>query len=116
MTGDQSSRSVNEIRRHFTARLNDALLRPGLYGGELIVSQFLADLAWIDGRESQAGAVVKSFTAIGAWSPIGVRGVFVDMFGGRPEDHEQATAFVYADLARIWGYLEPQRILSSEEY
>jgi hypothetical protein len=111
-----TTRSVAEIREHFTRRLNDALLRPGMYGGEIVVRGFLGDLAWIDGREPDGGGVSESLEAAGAWSANGVAGVFARMFVGQLKEHEEAAVFVYADLARAWGYLVPQRKLPVSEY
>jgi hypothetical protein len=110
-------RSVSEIREHFLSRLNDALLRPGMFGGELALRWFLGDLAWIDGRDSPGGDdIAEFFKATGAWSPTGVRGAFARMFGGAARDHEEAAAFAYADLARAWGYLAPGCTIPRGEY
>jgi hypothetical protein len=106
-------RSVSEIRGHFIRRLNVALLRPGMYGGELALWQFLGDLAWIDKRDEDVPGTLEPR---GAWSSTLVGGAFVRMFGGKPSDHDIAAAFVYADLAGMWGYLEPQRKLTGQEY
>jgi hypothetical protein len=111
-----SGRSVGEVREHFIARLNSALLRPGMYGGEMALQWFLGDLAWIDGRDSAGESVAESFESIGAWSSTGVRGAFARLFGGAARDHEAAAAFVYADLARTWGYLAPERTVTRDEY
>jgi hypothetical protein len=54
------TRSVSEIREHFIARLNKALLYPGMYGGELMLRQFLGDLAWMYSRLRQDA---RSWTA-----------------------------------------------------
>jgi hypothetical protein len=84
-----------------------------MYGGELALRQFLEDLAWIDQRDEGVPGVLEPR---GAWSPLGVSGVFARMFGGSPRGHEDAAAFVYADLAGMWGYLEPRRKLTGQEY
>jgi 8-oxo-dGTP pyrophosphatase MutT (NUDIX family) len=41
--------------------------------------------------------------ARGATSPVGMRGVFMRMFGGGIRAHDDAVAFVYADLAHATG-------------
>ena len=97
------------------ARLNSAVLMPGMYGGESTLRQLLDDLAWIDKRESPGG-VYRMIEARGAASPVGVRGVFMRMFGGGIRAHHDAVAFVYADLAHAHGYLTPQRELAAKEY
>jgi hypothetical protein len=109
------TRSADEIRERFIARLNSAVLRPGMYDGESTLRQLLDDLAWIDKRESPGG-VYRTLEARGAVSPVGVRGVFMRMFGGGIRAHDNAVAFVYADLAHAQGYLAPQRELAAEEY
>lgn len=115
MNGAPGTRSADEIRQRFIARLNSAVLRPGMYDGESTLRQLLDDLAWIDKRESPGG-VYGLLEARGAASPVGVRGVFMRMFGGGIRAHDDAVAFVYADLAHAQGYLAPQRELAAEEY
>ena len=115
VNGAPGTRSADEIRERFIARLNSAVLRPGMYDGESTLRQLLDDLAWIDRRESPGG-VYRTLEARGAASPVGVRGVFMRMFGGGIRAHDDAVAFVYADLAHAQGYLAPQRELAAEEY
>ena len=85
------------------ARLNSAVLRPGMYDGESTLRQLLDDLAWIHRRESPGG-VYRMLEARRAASPVGVRGVFMRMFGGGVRAHHDAVGFVYADLAHAQGY------------
>jgi hypothetical protein len=115
VNGAAGTRSADEIRERFIARLNSAVLRPGMYDGESTLRQLLDDLAWIDKRESPGG-VYRMLEARAAASPVGVRGVFMRMFGGGIRAHDVAVAFVYADLAHAQGYLAPQRELAAEEY
>jgi hypothetical protein len=86
-----------------------------MFDGESTLRQLLDDLAWIDKRESPGGAY-GMLEARGAASPVGVRGVFMRMFGGAIRAHDDAVAFVYADLAHTQGYLRPERRLAAEEY
>jgi hypothetical protein len=86
-----------------------------MYDGESTLRQLLDDLAWIDRRQSPGGAY-RALEARGAASPIGVRGVFMRMFGGGVTAHLDAVGFVYADLAHAQGYLTPLRELAVEEY
>jgi hypothetical protein len=115
VNGAPGTRSADEIRERFIARLNSAVLRPGMYDGESTLRQLLDDLAWIDKRESPGGAY-GMLEARGATSPVGVRGVFMRMFGGGITAHLDAVGFVYADLAHAQGYLTPERELAAEEY
>ena len=62
------------------------------------------------------GGAYRALEARGAASPIGVRGVFMRMFGGGVTAHLDAVGFVYADLAHAQGYLTPLRELAVEEY
>lgn len=110
------TKTGREIHDHFTARLSEAVVRPGMYGDEMALQYFLDDLAWIDGRESPHSRASEAFSAMGTWSPIGVSGKFTDMFGGSARDHINAVALVYADLAWAWGYLTVARTLDREEY
>jgi hypothetical protein len=109
-------RSVSEVREHFIVRLNQALLLPGMFGGEMALRWFLGDLAWIDGLDSAGDSIAGRLEPMGAWSPTGVRGAFAGLFGGAARDHEDAAAFVYADLAHTWGYLAPERTVACDEY
>jgi hypothetical protein len=113
MADAPASRSVTGVRAHFIERLNLALLRAGLYGGELALGIFMDDLAWIDGRDDRVADVMKAW---GTWSPVGVRGWLARLFGDRPSRHDVAAAFTYADLACHWSYLRPQRTLTVQEY
>ena len=115
MAAAPGTRSADEIREHFIARLNSAVLVPGMCGGESTLRQLLDDLAWIDKRETPGG-VYRTLEARGAASPVGVSGVFMRMFGGGIRAHDDAVAFVYADLAHAHGYLTPQRELAADEY
>lgn len=89
VNGAPGTRSADEIRERFIARLNSAVLRPGMYDGESTLRQLLDDLAWIDRRESPGG-VYRMLEARGAASPVGVRGVFMRMFGGGIRAHDDA--------------------------
>lgn len=109
-------RSTDEIRDHFKAWIMAAVLRPGMWGGEIALRLFLDDLAWIDGSETPRGPAQDALAAMGAFSPAGVTGVFTRMFGGIPADHLSAVGMVYANLAWAWGYLEPESTLTAGEY
>jgi hypothetical protein len=113
MADAPAPRSAAGIRVHFIVRLNLALLRAGMYGGEPALGIFMDDLAWIDGRDERVADVMKAW---GTWSPVGVRGWLARLFGDLPSRHDAAAAFTYADLAQHWGYLRPQRTLTAKKY
>ena len=109
-------RTISEVRARFIERLNAALLRPGMFGGELTLRVVLDDLAWLDGQEAVRPGINETLRAAGAWSPIGVSGVFMQMFGRGTAEHHGAVGLIYADVAHAWGYLRPQRTLTDQEY
>jgi hypothetical protein len=84
-------RTVSDVRDRFIERLNSAVLRPGMWGGELTLQMVLDDLAWLDGQEHVRPGVAETLDADGAWSSIGVSGVFVQMFGRRAVQHQDAA-------------------------
>jgi hypothetical protein len=108
-------RSASEIRAYFLEMLEHAVLRPGMYGGELGLRHFLGDLEWICRREGSMDTALQQF---GAWTPAGVRGAFERMFGGsgRPPAHHQAVGLVYGQVAWSQGFLAPPRTLTAGEY
>ncbi len=111
-----AARTVGEVRERFIERLNAALLRPGMYGGELTAQTVLEDLSWLDGQDDLRPHIPETLRAAGAWSALGVRGVFMQMFGGDAVQHAAAASLVYADIAHARGYLRPQRVLTGQEY
>jgi hypothetical protein len=108
-------RSASEIRAYFLEMLEHAVLRPGMYGGELGLRHYLGDLEWICRRE---GTMDSTLQQLGAWTPIGVRGAFERLFGdgGRGREHDQAVGMVYGQVAWSQGFLAPPRTLTAGEY
>jgi hypothetical protein len=78
-----AARTVGEVRDRFIERLTVALLRLGMYGGELTAQMVLADLCWLDGQDDLRPGVPETLRAARAWSALGVCGVFMEMFRQR---------------------------------
>lgn len=113
MSVPREPRSAEEIRSHFLERLNLALIRPGMYGGEPALHGYLDDLRWIDGHDDGVSHVANSW---GIWSPTGIGGWLARILGGEASGHSDAVALAYADIAHHWGYLRLQRALTTPEY
>jgi hypothetical protein len=110
-------RTLDEIRGHLTDRLNRALRRPGMFGGELALRYFLEDLTFIDDADEAWSNENDQLVERGCWSEIGIAGAFATIFGDRRfTTHEHAVASVYADMAHRLGYLQLDNTLGTGDY
>lgn len=110
----EATRSVKEIRAYLVGRLNAALPRPEMFGGEIALRTLIEHLAFVDGREQAWGEENQALRAGGAFQPTGVIGGFALLL---PDHRDQkAAASVYAEFAHRSGWLELDRTLTSEEY
>lgn len=104
--------TVAEIRRHFIETLNNALRRPGMYGGELGLGYMLERVVYVT-ETGDRRTFTKAFEDVGAWSSIGVVGSVHELLPGAGVD---VTASVYADYVHRQGWLVFDRVLAEEEY
>jgi hypothetical protein len=106
--------SRSEIREHLAAKLNSALRRTGMYGGEGALIMVFDHVAFTDGLgtgwwERQRAA----WQARGAFSPIGPKGAFQHQV---PGDVGSAVSSLYAESVHEHGWLALDRALAQAEY
>jgi hypothetical protein len=109
-----ASPSLDEVRGYHLGRLNDALRRPGMWGGETTLRLFLDAVAFVDGRGAIWQQEQDALRDRGAFTSLGVRGAFADVLPGYAD--EGAVASVYAEIAWRHGWLTVDRVLSAEEH
>lgn len=111
-------KTIEEARDRLIQHANDAVRRPGIWGGELTIRILLADLAFIDEADDAWTAEQQQLRDRGSWTEIGVRGAFATIFGGRqqPRTHDETVGSVYADIAHRLGYLHLDHALSPTGY
>ncbi|MFZ4150370.1 hypothetical protein [Streptomyces pseudogriseolus] len=106
--------SAEEIHAYLIERLNSALRRPEMFGGEIYL-RLLIDHLLVAEREPEAfGRLRRSWEERGIWTPVGVAGAFRHLIP-KP-NYGSGTASVYAEFARIRGWLRPDRSLAPEAY
>ncbi|MFE7528987.1 hypothetical protein ACFU7Y_25210 [Kitasatospora sp. NPDC057542] len=103
----------DEIHTYLVARLNDALRRPGMWGGELGIRLMLDHLLLLERRQEAWDDEQRALEQRKAWTPTGVKGAFG---GFLPADHDASVASVYAEFAHRQGWLRTDRVLSTDEY
>ncbi|MFD8392985.1 hypothetical protein ACFV2N_28230 [Streptomyces sp. NPDC059680] len=105
--------SSEEIRTYLVTRLNDALRRPGMSGGELGIRLVLDHLLFVERRQGAWGDEQRLLEQRKVWTPIGVKGAFENFL---PADHDASAASVYAEIAHRQGWLKADRVLNADEY
>ncbi|MFB7617208.1 hypothetical protein [Kitasatospora sp. NPDC056181] len=105
--------SSDEIHTYLVTRLNDALRRPGMWGGEHAIRLMLDHLLFAERRQGAWEDEQRALEQRKAWTPIGVKGAFEDFL---PADHGTSVASVYAEFAHRQGWLEADRLLDAAEY
>ncbi|MEW2625896.1 hypothetical protein [Streptomyces sp. NPDC048106] len=112
-TGDNDGRTAQEVRDYLLTHLNDALRRPGMYGGEMALRLYLDAVAFMDASEQAWQQELKDLRTRRGFAPTGVSGAFQDLWG---DTHEGAVASVYAEIAHRQGWLRLDRTLTSAEH
>jgi hypothetical protein len=97
-----STRDVGEVRDYLLDRLNSALRRTSMYGGESALRLYLDALAFLEGQEQALAGAIESLRSRGAFISTGVTGAVKVLLGSR-QDHVMAS--VYAEVARDLGWL-----------
>ncbi|MGW5190605.1 hypothetical protein ACWEOO_15210 [Kribbella sp. NPDC004138] len=105
----------DEIRRYNLDRLNQALRRPGMWGGEVTIRLFLDAVAFVDGGHEEWGREHDDLRARAAFTSVGVRGAFAAILP-RYADTDAAVASVYAEIAWRHGWLTVDRTLPDQEH
>jgi len=108
------NRSAGQIRDYLLRQLNDALRRPGRYGGELALRIHVDALGFVDDVGDPVRRWHDALRDSGGANAIGVRGAAADVL---PDGcAEYVTASVYAELAYQLGWLRADRLLAPEAY
>ena len=107
-------RSLDEVREYQVTRLNHALRRPGMWGGEIALRLLMDAVAFVDGLDEVWQAECEQLRARGAVNPLGVRGAFSEILPEYRDDG--AMASVYADIAWRHGWLKVDRTLSADDF
>lgn len=105
--------SSSDIRAFLVDRLNDALRRPGIWGGELGIRLTVDHLLFVEQRPVVLEEEQRALGERGAWPPTGVTGAFG---GFLPSDHGCDMASVYAEFAHRQRWLKADRVLDAGEY
>ncbi|MED7931837.1 hypothetical protein SMD20_46985 [Nonomuraea sp. LP-02] len=74
MTTSPGPRSSTEIRTYLKGRLNQALRRPGMFGGETALRLLFDHLAYAERQETEWARALQSLEARGAFNSLGVTG------------------------------------------
>jgi hypothetical protein len=111
MSNPQGLRPAAEIRGYLVDRLNLALRRPGMYGGETAIRLILDHLEYAERRDG--AGLLRLLEERGVWTSLGVTGAFALVIPGR---YESGIASVYAEYAQAQGWLKIDRTLTTAEY
>ncbi len=105
--------SLDEVRSYHLDRLNHALRRPGMWGGETTLRVFLDAMAFVDGRGAVWQQEQDTLRDRGAFRSLGVRGVLAHVLPGYDDG---AVASVYAEIAWRHGWLIVDRVMPTEQH
>ncbi|MEZ6096378.1 MAG: hypothetical protein R3C03_19475 [Pirellulaceae bacterium] len=102
-------KSAAEIRTYLLARLQCALLRPGMCGGELGILNLMEYVTFIDERSMEWQHRRKELHERKCFNAGGVTGGFRQVLGFRQNgEHDDGVASVYARIAIQMGYLSTE--------
>ncbi|MEV8637968.1 hypothetical protein AB0395_40590 [Streptosporangium sp. NPDC051023] len=113
MSVEQRLRTSTEIHGYLVEQLNQALRRPGMYGGETAVRLVIEHLSYAERAEDVLAANHEAMESRGSFTGSGVSGAFARLI---PGSYECGMASVYAEFARERGWLQTQRLLGHDEY
>jgi hypothetical protein len=113
MTISFEPRSSAEIRAYLKAQLNEALRRPGMFGGEIALRLQLDHLTYAERAEEAWAEQLRMLESRGAFNGRGVTGALSTVLPGACED---GVASIYAELAHQHGWLQADRTLTTREY
>lgn len=99
------------MHAYLVDQLNQALNRPGMFGGEPAILMLFDHLLFMEGQPgSRWEAVIEPLRKRGAFTAVGVKGVFRELIRGS-DDHDVAS--VYAEFAHQRRWLHADRILDA---
>ena len=110
----ESSSELRRLREYHLERLNQAVRRPSMYGGEVALRIYMNNVAFQDGLEGVWIQEQNNLVTRGASVSTGVAGAFARVMPAYTND--AAVASVYADIAWRYGWLVVDRSVSDEEY
>jgi hypothetical protein len=113
MTTSLGPRSSTEIRAYLKDQLNQALRRPGMFGGETALRLLFDHLAYAEHQEKEWAQALQSLEVRGAFNSLGVTGALSTVL---PDASEDGVASIYAELAHDRGWLQADRTLTTEEH
>ena len=105
--------SSEDIHRYLVERLNFALRKPEVLGGELGIRMVLDHLLFLERQPDGLLEEQHRLAERGAWTSCGVIGAFDGVLPGKDA---KAVASVYAEFAHRRGWLESDRVLTGSEY
>jgi len=105
--------SANEIHAYLVDEMNQALRRPGMYGGEMALGLILRHLLFAERDQDDWTAQRQRWERRGLWTSTGVKGAFQRLL---PQAGDHDTASAYAEYAHTRDWLRSERVLSAEEY
>ncbi|GAA3510451.1 hypothetical protein FHR32_003709 [Streptosporangium album] len=109
--------SAEDIHAYLADRLNLALRRPGMMGGEIGITLLMDPLFVAERQPEGWPAMQRDLARRGVWSARGVTGAFAHLLPAHgATGHVEETASVYAELAQPRGWLRPDRVLTTDEY
>ncbi|WP_327588522.1 hypothetical protein OHA25_16895 [Nonomuraea sp. NBC_00507] len=114
MPTSSGQRSSTEIRTYLIEQLNQALRRPGMFGGEMALRLLLDHLAYAEGEDEAWAEELRTLQSRGAANSLGVTGAFRTVVPGN--NYEYGVASIYAEFARNLGWLDVDRTLTAEDY
>ncbi|MFI9788160.1 hypothetical protein ACIHEI_32340 [Kitasatospora sp. NPDC051984] len=106
--------TVEEIHAHLVERTNLALRRIMIYGGESVLRMMIDHLLFVERRPEELTRQQREWETRGVWTCRGVVGAFREVLPG--QDEQYAASSVYAEFAHRCGWLEPDRVLTEDEY
>ncbi|MFI6744509.1 hypothetical protein ACIBI9_67710 [Nonomuraea sp. NPDC050451] len=113
MTTSPGPRSSAEIRTYLKDQLNQALRRPGMFGGETALRLLFDHLAYAEHQETEWAQALQLLEVRGALNSLGVTGALATVL---PDPCDDGVASIYAELAHDRGWLEADRTLTTEDH
>jgi hypothetical protein len=113
MTTFPGPRTSAEIRAYLKTRLNQALRRPGMFGGEMALRLLLVHLAYAEHEDQEWARALRTLESRGAFNSLGMTGALSTVL---PVPCQDAVASIYAELAQDHGWLHADTTLTAEEH
>ena len=97
------------MHAYLVDQLNHALNSPGMFGGEPAILMLIEHLLFMQGQPgARWDVVIQPLRERGAFSAIGVKGVFRELI---PGIHDHDIGSVHAEFAHRRGWLRADRLL-----